>query len=86
MTVLFWLELGCFALQMPLSRSLPPSRKEKAQRKGLVKFSFVFFPILQIQLPSSSLRAAELPSCAHPLTGPAWGHAVLLSNRWEFES
>ena len=30
--------------------------------RGLINFGFVF-PILQVQLPSSSMRAAELPSC-----------------------
>ena len=58
-TVFFWLELDCFALQMPLSRRLLPSLKERSS----VKFSFVFFPILKSQPSSLLLRAA---TARHP--------------------
>jgi len=69
-TVLFWLELDCFALQMPLSRRLLPSLKERSS----VKFSFVFFPVLQSQLPSLLLRVARVPKlCPLPGTPPLRG-------------
>lgn len=75
-TILFWLELDCFALQIPLSRRLLPSLKERS----LVKFSFVFFPIVQSQPSSLLLRAA---TARHP---PSLGHIVLECDRWELES
>lgn len=58
--VLFWLGLGCFALQMPLSRRLPPSLKDARS-----SFAYVFFPVLQVQLSSSLPRVTEFPSCTH---------------------
>lgn len=87
-TVLLWLELGCFALQMPLSRRLLPSLKEAPLSLVLCCSP----PFWQVQLPSLLLSATEFPGCPLPI-GPTWGHIVLAclrraleSYRWECDS
>lgn len=42
--------------------------------RGSVRFGFVFFPILQVQLSCSWLRGTEFPSCP-----PDWAHLGLHS-------